>query len=74
MLQSISFKLQQQAHKVNIIKRFFFYWSQNKEARLKRDLDNTTYPYVVLVTFEDFSKCHKFDELASTANNLAFEA
>ena len=74
MLQSISSKLQQQAHKVNIIKRFFIYWVQNEEARLKRDLDNTNYPHVVPVSFEDFFRRHKFDELASAADNLTFEA
>ncbi|PQE07513.1 hypothetical protein CJF30_00007242 [Rutstroemia sp. NJR-2017a BBW] len=53
--------------------KFFYYWSQNEEARLKRDLDNTKYPSIVPVTFEDFFRRHEVDALASAADNLAFE-
>ncbi|RDW63270.1 hypothetical protein BP6252_10815 [Coleophoma cylindrospora] len=54
--------------------KFFYYWSQNEESRLKRDLDNTNYPHVVPVTFEDFFKRHKSEEMVSAADNLTFEA
>ncbi|KAM0127278.1 hypothetical protein ACHAP3_008846 [Botrytis cinerea] len=52
--------------------KFFIYWSQIEDARLKRDLDNANYSRVVPVTFEDFFRCHKVDELASAADNLTF--
>lgn len=59
--------------KLTSLDRFFFYWSQNEEARLKRDLDNTKYSHIVPVTFEDFFETHKDDELASAAYILTLE-
>jgi len=58
------------ASKAKTTTRFFIYWSQKEETQLKRDLDNTRYPHVVPVTFEDFFRRHKVDDLASAADNL----
>lgn len=54
--------------------RFFAYWSQNEDARLKRDLANANYLKVVPVTIEDFFRRHKFDELATAVDKLTFTA
>jgi hypothetical protein len=67
------FEMLQRLIKLTIIQRFFYYWSQNEEARLKRDLDNAHFSHVVPVTIEDFFKSHKVDELDSAADSFAFE-
>ncbi|KAL5318029.1 hypothetical protein ACEPPN_015133 [Leptodophora sp. 'Broadleaf-Isolate-01'] len=54
--------------------KFFAYWSQNEDARLKRDLANANYLKVVPVTIEDFFRRHKFDELATAVDKLTFTA